>query len=143
MKTSYLNYIDQFEKIIASVKNLDLDDEILDLYGQLSHPNTKSQTISLLQKIVDKIKASKIAKENLILLDDTFKNFAKEITGDKRFDDVNQITAAEPDDDDDEEEQDEEKPKSSQKSDIDDIFDEPDDKDIKEFENVESIEDDL
>ena len=143
MKTSYLNYIDQFEKIIASVKNLDLDDEILDLYGQLTHPNTKSQTITLLQKIVEKIKASKISKDNLVLLDETYKSFAKEITGDKRFDDINQITAAEPDDvDDDDEEQDEEKPKS-QKSDIDDIFDEPDDKDIKEFENVENIEDDI
>ena len=61
MKVSYLNYINQIEKIIASVKNLDLDEEIIDLYEQLTHPNTKQQTINLLQKIVDKIKASKIS----------------------------------------------------------------------------------
>lgn len=137
MKTSYLNYIDQIEKIVASIKNIDIDEEIFDLYSQLSSPNTKSQAITILQNIEKKIISAKSSKEKLNSINEILKQFTTDITNDKNFDNVNKIIATEPDDEDDDEtddDQEEEKTKS-QKSDIDDIFDDSTSKIEEQIEN--------
>lgn len=124
MKSSYLNYIDQIEKIIEKIKNLDVDEQIIDLYSELSTPSTQINVLNKVNTILELAKTKTTNKEIIADLTNICNNFSEELKKDNKFDKRIPITKPleedDVDDEDEEESQTDDK-KSSTTSDIDDL----------------------
>jgi hypothetical protein len=120
MKSSYLKYIDKIEQTIAKIKNLDVDEQILDLYSELSMPSTQINVLNKVNSILELAKTKTKSNDIITELTAICNEFSEELKKDRKFDSKTPtivIPEEESDDGDDE------KPQQSNdpSSDIDDL----------------------